>query len=81
MKYEFDSREFSKQIKTKRIIELNVGLREVAGKAKVSVATLSRLENGNVPDLTCLINICNWLNTSPSVFFKIKSKTVKSKTL
>lgn len=77
MKYEFDSKEFSRQIKTKRIIELNVGLRDIAKKAKVSISTLSRVENGKIPDMLSLINICNWLSSSPASFFKLKSKSTK----
>jgi len=77
MKYEFDSKEFSRQIKTKRIIELNVGLRDIAKKAKVSISTLSRVENGKIPDMPSLINICNWLSSSPASFFKLKSKSTK----
>jgi transcriptional regulator with XRE-family HTH domain len=77
MKYEFDSQEFSRQIKTKRVIELNAGMRDVAKKAKVSISTLSRLENGKTPDMPSLISVCNWLESSPSSFFKIKTKTVK----
>jgi transcriptional regulator with XRE-family HTH domain len=79
MKYEFDSQEFSKQIKTKRIIELNAGMREVAKKVKVSISTLSRLENGKTPDMPSLINVCNWLESSPSTFFKAKVKNNKNK--
>lgn len=72
MQYEFDSQEFSKRVKTKRLIELNLGLREVSKKSKVSISTLSRVENGFVPDMGTLIKISNWLKTPPSVFFVIK---------
>lgn len=72
MKYEFDTQEFSKQIKTKRIIDLNIGLRDVAKKTNISISTLSRVENGAIPDMTSLIKISNWLKSSPSIFFKIK---------
>lgn len=72
MQYEFDSQEFSKRVKTKRLIELNLGLREVSKKSKVSISTLSRVENGFVPDMVTLIKISNWLKTPPSVFFVIK---------
>lgn len=73
MNYKFYSQEFSKQVKTKRVIELNIGLREVAKKSKVSAATLSRIENGNIPDMESLLKVCKWLQVSPSNFF-ISSK-------
>ena len=37
------------------------GLRTVAKQMKVSPATLSRVENGHVPDLETLSKICEWL--------------------
>lgn len=74
MKYQFDTKEFSKQVKMKRVIELNTGLREVAAKAKISISTLSRIENERIPDIQSLILISNWLQVSPSIFFKVQSK-------
>jgi transcriptional regulator with XRE-family HTH domain len=54
-------------------------MREVAKKVKVSISTLSRLENGKTPDMPSLINVCNWLESSPSTFFKAKVKNNKNK--
>lgn len=74
MKYIFDAQEFGKRIKIKRVIDLNIGVREVEKQSKVSASTISRVENGKLPELQNLILLCNWLGESPSFFFKIKSK-------
>lgn len=64
----FDSDKFAKAIKTKRIIELDITLREASKKAKVSFSTLSRMENGYLPELNNFIKVCNWMNTSAGEF-------------
>ena len=45
-----------------------VGVRAAAREAGVSPATLSRIENGNVPDLETFEKICNWLGSDPGRF-------------
>lgn len=45
------------------------GLRLVASEiGNVSASTLSRIEQGNVPDLETFIGICKWLKVSPDDF-------------
>jgi transcriptional regulator with XRE-family HTH domain len=44
------------------------GIRTAALEADVSPATLSRVENGNVPDLATFAKICRWLEVDPSRF-------------
>jgi transcriptional regulator with XRE-family HTH domain len=45
------------------------GLREVASEiGNVSASTLSRIEQGNVPDLETFIQVCKWLKVSPDDF-------------
>jgi len=45
------------------------GLRLVASEiGDVSASTLSRIEQGNVPDLETFIQICKWLKVSPDDF-------------
>src|SRR3989442_2951324 len=47
----------------------NRGLRDVAGEiGGVSASTLSRVEQGNVPDLDTFMRICAWLGASPEDF-------------
>jgi transcriptional regulator with XRE-family HTH domain len=54
------------------------GLREVAEEIRgVSASTLSRLEQGNLPDLETFMRLCNWLGVSADDF-KIKSARVRA---
>ena len=70
----FNYDKFSKAIKTKRIIEDNIGVREVAKKMKVSAATISRMENKKEPTLANFIKVCNWLNVTPTEFIGVYKK-------
>ena len=49
------------------------GVRAAAAEADVSSATLSRVENGNVPDLATFAKICRWLEVDPSLFLGIET--------
>lgn len=44
----------------------NRGIREVATEMEISSATLSRVENGKIPDLKTFSKICRWLNVDAS---------------
>lgn len=44
----------------------NKGLREVADEIGVSSATLSRVENGKLPDLGTFAKLCRWLQLDPT---------------
>src|SRR5690242_6071852 len=49
----------------------NRGLREVAQEiGNVSPSTLSRIENGKVPDMDTFLRICDWLHVSSEEFIK-----------
>lgn len=55
-------------IKTKRGTR---GLREIAQEiGDVSPSTLSRIENGKVPDMDTFLRICDWLQVSSEEFIK-----------
>lgn len=47
------------------------GIRAAAAEAEVSPATLSRVENGHVPDLSTFAKICRWLEVDPAHFLGI----------
>jgi transcriptional regulator with XRE-family HTH domain len=49
------------------------GIRAAAAEAGVSSATLSRVENGNVPDLATFAKICRWLEVDPAIFLGVES--------
>jgi transcriptional regulator with XRE-family HTH domain len=56
----------SQMIKSKRGER---GLRETAKEiGDISVSTLSRVENGNLPDIDTYIKLCKWLNVSIDFF-------------
>lgn len=44
------------------------GIRAAAAEAGVSHATLSRVENGHMPDLMTFARICQWLEVDPGEF-------------
>lgn len=74
MQYTFNAELLSKEVKIKRIIKMNIGLREVAEKTKVSAATLCRLENKCKSDIDTFLKVCSWLNMSPMNFITAKKK-------
>ena len=43
-----------------------LGVRATAEKIGISAATLSRVENGNLPDLDNFQKICRWLKVDPA---------------
>lgn len=43
----------------------SMGLREAAKNIGISPATLSRIENGKVPDLDTFSKLCRWLDIDP----------------
>lgn len=47
------------------------GVREAAAEVGVSPATLSRVENGGVPDLETFAKVCSWLGEDPGVYLGI----------
>jgi transcriptional regulator with XRE-family HTH domain len=56
------------------------GLRETAAEiGDVSSATLSRIEQGNLPDVETFIKICKWLKVSTDTF--ISGKKMESSDL
>jgi len=56
-----------------RDFRAGMGIREAAKDAKISPSTLSRVENGRVPDLETFGKICRWMNEDPAIFLGIKS--------
>ncbi len=46
----------------------SMGIRAAAGEIGISPATLSRIENGRVPDLDTLRKVCRWLGVDPAEY-------------
>lgn len=53
-------------------------LRETAKSIGIGPATLMRIENGHVPDLTTFGKICEWLGLNPGEFLGFSNSTVKT---
>lgn len=51
------------------------GIRAAAAEADVSPATLSRVENGHLPDLGTFAKICRWLEVDPARFLGVERPT------
>jgi len=51
-----------------------LGVRAAAKEIGISPATLSRIENGHVPDLATFAAICAWLGEDPSKFIGMQSE-------
>lgn len=62
-----DIQRFSEMIKSKRGSK---GLRMLSSEIGISPSTLSRIEQGNLPDIDTYLKLCNWLEVSTE-FFKI----------
>src|SRR5258708_29194798 len=49
----------------------SMGIRAAAGEIGISPATLSRIENGRVPDLDTLKKVCTWLGVDPAAYLGV----------
>lgn len=46
------------------------GLREITKDCKISFSTISRVENGKVPDIATFLALCDWLEIPPAEFIR-----------
>ena len=70
----FDSHRLAAMVIAKRGSR---GLRATAGEiGGVSASTLSRIEQGKVPDLDTFLRLCRWLEVSPEEFTENPPSTV-----
>jgi transcriptional regulator with XRE-family HTH domain len=70
-----DTGKLSTMIRSKRG---DKGLREVSKEIGVSAPTLSRIEQGKVPDVQTFMRICEWLDVSADEFSHQKRTEVIS---
>ena len=54
----------------------NSGIRITAKEIGISASTLSRIENGRIPDLDTFAKLCKWLKVDPSNILGLNSKKV-----
>jgi transcriptional regulator with XRE-family HTH domain len=55
-------------------------IRATAEDVGISSATLSRVENGNMPDLATFAKICKWLDKDPREFLGFEKATATAET-
>jgi transcriptional regulator with XRE-family HTH domain len=62
----------------RRRAELGLSLREASAVSGVPVATLSRVEQGRMPDLATFRRIVEWLGVPPERFFMPTERTAST---
>lgn len=65
MSSSLDTKKFSEMVKSKRG---RVGLRTLATEIGISASTLSRIEQGNLPDIDTYLKLCKWLEVTSDFF-------------
>lgn len=73
MAYKVDSEKLSTFVKTKRGSKKLTEAAEEIGD--ISIATISRIENGRLPDLSTFFKICDWLEMPPNTFYYSQGET------
>lgn len=53
-------------------------LREVAKEIGIGAATLLRVENGRIPDITTFGRLCKWLEVDPGAFLGFERRASRS---
>jgi transcriptional regulator with XRE-family HTH domain len=66
----YDSESLKKDLRLKRIIELELSMDECSKMIGISKATLSRIENGSMPDLLTFFKIVKWLENDIKQYVK-----------
>lgn len=77
-KHIFDGNLFGKALRQKRVVDLDVDLRTVSKKTGISISTLSRCENGGMPELTTFFDLCRWLQRPVDEFIFLPQKKQKT---
>ena len=66
----YDSQSLKKDLRLKRIIELELSMDACSKSIGISKSTLSRVENGNMPDLLTFFKIIKWLENDFKEYIK-----------
>lgn len=74
MSKKIDTGKLSSMVKSKRG---NKGLRDVSKEIGVSAPTLSRVEQGKMPDVDTFIKLCEWLGVTTDTFTVNGAKGLK----
>lgn len=77
MSYTVDSEKLAQHVRNKRgdkkLVDVSVEIGEI------SIATISRIEKGRLPDLSTFFKICNWLEMPPDTFYYSSGSTSSRK--
>jgi len=67
----YDSESLKKDLRLKRIIECELSMDECSKRIGISKSTLSRIENGSMPDLLNFLKIVKWLQKDIKEYVKL----------
>lgn len=65
-------RVLAERVRSKRASQ---GIRATAQEVGISPATLSRVENGGIPDLETFGRVCRWLGDDPARYLRLTPPT------
>ena len=76
MKTKFKKKEFTEAIREKMFFKAyilkrqkkNFGLRVIAKEIGISFTTLSRIQNGSLPDVDTFFKLCHWMGCDINKF-------------
>lgn len=66
IEYEFNHENFMHDLR----ITYGKTLRDIEDKTGISASTLSRIDNGKLPDLDTLMRACSLLDVNPGIYFR-----------
>lgn len=69
IEYEFDGQEFIRDIRAKTPGGL-ASLRDMEAVCGLSASTLSRIQNGALPDMDSFLKVCAQLQLEPGSYFR-----------
>jgi transcriptional regulator with XRE-family HTH domain len=75
----YNGEKLAKELRTKRLIEMDMTLRDVANELGIGYSTISRIENKKKPDIETMATVCNWINQPMNAFFTKPQPIKKSK--
>ncbi len=74
MTFKYDGGKLAKIVRTKRLIDNKMSIRTAASQIGISIATLSRIENGKNPEVEVLAAVCHWVSMPMDEFFSSNKK-------
>ena len=71
----FKQKQFTEAVRETMFIRMakekrRIGVREFSKEIGISFPTLSRIENGSLPDIETFFKLCKWMKKSSNLFYK-----------